>query len=122
LSSSADPPDERPDAEAEVEELRRTVARLADHERRLRSELEVERGGHEADVSRLEAEIEAQGTRLADSRRQARELRDRLTALRAQRARSIRHRIAKLPLSRMVQGRRPDRSAETDPHTDRPPR
>ena len=77
-----------------MEELRRTVARLAETERRLRAELETERGSHEADVTRLEAEIEAQTARLADSRRQASELRARLAARRGGRARSIRRRIA----------------------------
>jgi hypothetical protein len=41
-----------------VESPPRTVARLAAIERRLRTELEIERGSHQADVSRLEAEIE----------------------------------------------------------------
>jgi septal ring factor EnvC (AmiA/AmiB activator) len=93
VSSPADPPQER--LKAEAEELRGTVARLAENERRLRADLETERGSHEADVSRLEAEIEAQTARLADSRRQARELRNRLIALRGGRLRSIRRRIAK---------------------------
>jgi septal ring factor EnvC (AmiA/AmiB activator) len=94
LSSPAGPPDGSP--EEQVEELRRTVARLAEHERRLRSQLELERASHDADVTRLEAEIEAHGVRLADSQRRARELRERLGKLQARRARSIRHRIASL--------------------------
>lgn len=95
MRPTSGPPGERPDAD-ELETLRRTVAQLAAVERRLRKELEVERGGHEADVSRLEAEIEAQGVRLAESAHQTRELRGQLKALRGKRARSIRHRIARL--------------------------
>jgi hypothetical protein len=95
MRSSGDPPEEGPDAE-ELEGLRLTVARLAARERRLRTELEIERRGHEADVSRLEAEIEAQGARLAESARQARELRGQLKALRGKRTRLIRRRIARL--------------------------
>ena len=94
MTSSAGPPEGQPDAE--VERLRRSVAGLADVERRLRTELDVERGSHEADVARLEAEIEAQGARLAESDRQAREIRGQLKALRGKRARSIRHRLARL--------------------------
>jgi septal ring factor EnvC (AmiA/AmiB activator) len=104
-----------------VEELRDTVARLAAHERRLRTELEIERDGHEADVARLEAEIEAQGAGLADSRRQMRELRERLMGLRGQRARSIRRRIASLgPVARLLP-RRPEAEPPQAPRTDRPP-
>lgn len=100
----------------------RTVARLAALERRLRTELEIERGSHQADVSRLEAEIQAQGARLAESNRQTRELRGRLTALRRKRARSIRHRIARLPpVARLLPGRRrAPGSAGTDLRGDRP--
>ena len=94
MTSSAGPPEGQPDTE--VERLRRSVAGLAAVERRLRTELEVERGSHEADIARLEAEIEAQGARLAESNRQTRELRGRLTALHERRARSIRNRIARL--------------------------
>ncbi len=98
-------PGERPDAE-ELETLHRTVAQLASVERRLRSELEIERGGHEADVSRLEAEIEAQGARLAESTRHTRELRDQLKTLRVKRAGSIRNRIARLPPVARLRSRR----------------
>ena len=122
MRSSANPRDERPDAA--VESVRRTVARLAALERRLRTELEIERGSHEADVSRLEAEIEAQGARLAESNRQTRELRGRLTALRGKRARSIRHRIARLPpVARLLpRRRRAPGSVGTDLRSDRPRR
>ncbi len=94
MRSSAGRTEEPPDTE--VERLRRSVAGLAAVERRLRTELEVERGSHEADVTRLEAEIEAEGARLAESNRQTRELRGRLTALHGRRARSIRNRVARL--------------------------
>jgi septal ring factor EnvC (AmiA/AmiB activator) len=119
---AADPRDERPDAE--VESLRRTVAELAALERRLRTELETERGSHQADVSRLEAEIEAQGTRLAESNRQMRELRRQLKALRGKRARSIRHRIARLrPVAGLLaRRRRAAESAGTNLGGDRPRR
>ena len=83
MRSAAEPREERPDAEAES--LRRTVAELAALERRLRTELETERGSHQADVSRLEAEIEAQGTRLAERNLENRELRGQLKALRGKR-------------------------------------
>jgi septal ring factor EnvC (AmiA/AmiB activator) len=111
VRSSAEPPDERLDAE--VESLRRTVARLAALERRLRTELEVERGAHEADVSRLEAEIDTQGARLAAATRQVGELRDRLAALRGKRTRSLRRRLARL------RGRRAARSARAGLRDDR---
>jgi hypothetical protein len=78
-----------------VEELRQTIGRLAANERRLRAELEAERGSHEADVTRLEGELEAQAERLAESRQQARELRSRLATPRGGRIHSIRRRIAK---------------------------
>jgi septal ring factor EnvC (AmiA/AmiB activator) len=79
-----------------VEELRRTVAKLAEHERRLREQLELERASHEADVSRLEAELDAQGDRLAESQRRVAELRERLAARRGRRGRSLRNRVAGL--------------------------
>lgn len=92
MSSSADPP--AGSLETEVEKLRRTVARLAEHERGLRSQLELERASHEADVSRLEAELDAQGDRLAESQRRVRDLRERLGKLHSRRARSLRQWIA----------------------------
>lgn len=118
MTSSPDP--REPSADPELEGLRRTVARLADLERRLRTELETEREAHEGDVKRLEAEIEAQGARLAESTRLTRELRTQLATLRAQRGRAIRHRIARLPgVARLRSGggRRPP-AAGADPHSD----
>jgi uncharacterized coiled-coil DUF342 family protein len=120
VRSAAEPRDERPGAE--VESLRRAVAQLAALERRLRTELETERGSHQADVSRLEAEIEAQGARLAESNRQTRELRGQLRALRGKRASSIRHRIARLPpvAGLLARRRRAAGSARADLDEDRP--
>ncbi len=122
VRSAAEPREERPDAEAES--LRRTVAELAALERRLRTELETERGSHQADVSRLEAEIEAQGTRLAERNLENRELRGQLKALRGKRARSIRHRIARLPpvAGLLARRRRAAGSARADLDEDRPRR
>ena len=63
---------EQPDAEAS---LRRTVAELAALERRLRSPAgDRACQAHQANVSQLEAEIEAQGTRLAERNLENREL------------------------------------------------
>lgn len=122
MRSAAEPREERPDAEAES--LRRTVAELAALERRLRTELETERGSHQADVSRLEAEIEAQGTRLAERNLENRELRGQLKALRGKRARSIRHRIARLPpvAGLLARRRRAAGSARAGLDEDRPRR
>jgi septal ring factor EnvC (AmiA/AmiB activator) len=107
-----------------VESLRRAVAELAALERRLRTELETERGSHQADVSRLEAEIEAQGMQLAERNLQTRELRGQLKALRGKRARSIRHRIARLPplAGLLARRRRAAGPAGRDLHEDRPSR
>ena len=114
MRSAAEPREERPDAEAES--LRRTVAELA--------ALETERGSHQADVSRLEAEIEAQGTRLAERNLENRELRGQLKALRGKRARSIRHRIARLPpvAGLLARRRRAAGSARAGLDEDRPRR
>jgi cephalosporin hydroxylase len=76
-------------------ELVESYTRLAGAERRLRTQLEIERDGRKAEVAALVEELDRQGRFLADRERRLRAQRDQLKLLRKQASGTVRARVGR---------------------------